>query len=828
MKMNKIIMIFIVFLFSIIFLFSCSGRKANDSQLIYKVDFVDADGETILSSQQINKGEKAKEPEIPSKEGYTFDGWYYNDEKWSFIGYVVTSNMTLKAKYNPKRFNLRIDTNDSINCEIFVNYERYYEEHYFNCDELITLNVRLEEGYTFDGWYEGDNNISQELSYIFHMPPKDVAYSAHITPNESTQYTVNHYVQNLENNDYTLVETEKLYGTTGTMPSNILKNYDGFTGTFDSWFIKGDGTSIFNCHYDRNIYSVTLKRNIDNLNSSSFYYCENDDENPWVVNGNSIFFDKEKYTGSHDSYNGVSSPTFKYVFNYDGIFKFDAFLSSENNGTEAYLLVCRNGSIRSDYTITNNGKKEKQSINVFEGDVIEFKLSEGSSRYSGQYFGQSEAIINNIFFENNALNGGGKYKYGKEIEISTTTNPGYTFEGWYKDNKLYTMETSFNYKVGLSNDEFEARVTPNKYEILIDNQASGVTISGITSGNKYDYNSKIVLTASNVPNGYTIKWTRSDGKICLGFDCYEFNVLSNNLSIKVEKIIESQYKRNDKKIYFGTYPQTLIDEKVNASLVAELNDLARSGIWLSYDYHLRDYSIANYMYYMDIDYDNNGTYDYRGVYFTQYRPYDYSPSGVISSNSIQDENGYEINTIYWFSFDLIEWDILAEQNSNALVISNLILDCPDYSTEYYTNSYELSNIRKWLNDSFYNVAFNDLQQTIIDKTLVDNSISSTGFEENNYVCNDTNDYMFLLSYKEVNTYFSTSRLRQAKGSNYAKCQGLSIYSSPASWQGNSYWWSRSPGEQFDSLHNIQPNGGNRYSRFSSTWIGVRPACYIRL
>ena len=39
--------------------------------------------------------------------------------------------------------------------------------------------------------------------------------------------------------------------------------------------------------------------------------------------------------------------------------------------------------------------------------------------------------------------------------------------------------------------------------------------------------------------------------------------------------------------------------------------------WTSYRYYLYS-NVADYMYYKDIDIDDNGTYDYRGVYFTNY------------------------------------------------------------------------------------------------------------------------------------------------------------------------------------------------------------------
>ena len=64
----------------------------------YTVTF-DSDGGTPVPSQEIASGGKVTRPDDPSKEGYTFEGWYYDNEIWSFIGYVVTEDITLTARW---------------------------------------------------------------------------------------------------------------------------------------------------------------------------------------------------------------------------------------------------------------------------------------------------------------------------------------------------------------------------------------------------------------------------------------------------------------------------------------------------------------------------------------------------------------------------------------------------------------------------------------------------------------------------------------------------------------------------------------------------------
>jgi uncharacterized repeat protein (TIGR02543 family) len=59
----------------------------------------DSNGGTSVPSQEVKRLDKVTKPEDPTKTGYTFDGWYVEDEKWVFSGYNVTEDMTLTAQW---------------------------------------------------------------------------------------------------------------------------------------------------------------------------------------------------------------------------------------------------------------------------------------------------------------------------------------------------------------------------------------------------------------------------------------------------------------------------------------------------------------------------------------------------------------------------------------------------------------------------------------------------------------------------------------------------------------------------------------------------------
>lgn len=242
-----------------------------------------------------------------------------------------------------------------------------------------------------------------------------------------------------------------------------------------------------------------------------------------------------------------------------------------------------------------------------------------------------------------------------------------------------------------------------------------------------------------------------------------------------------QYERSGNTIYFGMYPQKLeTDASKKASLEGKITAF-RGPAYATVDGWIKqiDYasnSTREAYYYRDIDLDEDGTNDYRAIHIYKYKNYNTSQSYDPSSTWYhQDATTYQEGNTYFFKYEKIKWDILEESDGKAYLYASLALDayyfekCTDNKAdEYmhggkkgYANNYELSSIRKWLNEDFYNLSFNDLQKQIINQTTVKNGSSSVTDADgtNDFVCSNTNDYVTLLSEKEAVTYFPTDASR---------------------------------------------------------------------
>ena len=72
------------------------ANGAAATKEIHTVTF-NSDGGSEVEPQQVVHGEKANKPTNPTKEGFVFKCWSYENEPWSFIGLPVVSDMTLVA-----------------------------------------------------------------------------------------------------------------------------------------------------------------------------------------------------------------------------------------------------------------------------------------------------------------------------------------------------------------------------------------------------------------------------------------------------------------------------------------------------------------------------------------------------------------------------------------------------------------------------------------------------------------------------------------------------------------------------------------------------------
>ncbi len=202
----------------------------------------------------------------------------------------------------------------------------------------------------------------------------------------------------------------------------------------------------------------------------------------------------------------------------------------------------------------------------------------------------------------------------------------------------------------------------------------------------------------------------------------------------------------------------------------------------------------------------------------------------------------------------IEWQILSKEDGKALVISKYALDTMPFDSSFADAAWETSQIRTWLNGDFIDEAFSSTEKSKISKVLNKND----GNEYHGTLgSNDTYDYVFCLSVKEVYTYFGENNVYWNSDkygykqrllctpTTYAVNRGAestvissSFYNSELKLYGYTEdalninvcnWWLRNPGSNFIQACYVDNNGGfgdSRCGASSMSYIAVRPAIYI--
>ena len=221
-----------------------------ETPIKYWVHFYDWDGFTWLHSMYTEYCGAGIPPEKPpTRTGYIFRGW---DKTFDVI---TVNDYKVIARYTPIKYTIKFNSNGGSNVsDITQNYES---------DLIIPTNV-TKTGYTFDNWYTDETLTT--LFNLTKMPLNGATLYAKWIPNPNTSYKIEYYQQNIDNDEYTLTETDNTkFGTTGNTITleGYINKFNGFTYTpqksIISGEITGDGLLVLKVYYTRKLCTITFK-----------------------------------------------------------------------------------------------------------------------------------------------------------------------------------------------------------------------------------------------------------------------------------------------------------------------------------------------------------------------------------------------------------------------------------------------------------------------------------------------------------------------------------------------------------------------------------------
>lgn len=185
----------------------------------------------------------------PTKTGYTFNSFYLENEFINKVDddYIVTKDISIYAKYDINQYKVSIII-DGIVSEIRnVDYNT----------RIIDLDAPKRDNYLFMGYFD-DVSLQIPTSESRRVMKDMSIYTKWMNISNIT-YKVNYYHQNLDNDEYTLINTVTKADYLGKTVYAEIIPYIGFTVEDENVFgdVLLDGTLTLSVYYKRNLHTVT-------------------------------------------------------------------------------------------------------------------------------------------------------------------------------------------------------------------------------------------------------------------------------------------------------------------------------------------------------------------------------------------------------------------------------------------------------------------------------------------------------------------------------------------------------------------------------------------
>lgn len=310
-------------------------------------------------------------------------------------------------------------------------------------------------GYTFDGWYDADGKPVTTVS-------ETATVTAHWKANSETKYTVIHWQENANDDEYSSMDIEKKTGATNSTTNAKAKSYSGFTAqAITQKTIAGDGSTIVNVYYKRNVYDVKFYtiRHSGGLFGHSYY--EEDTSLRITAKYGAVICDRwpnKPESAWNVSKNGNTWQAGIDVMPLNGATFYQRGQNSSHTMVASYYLETVSGGR---YELDHQDTVYGYDDSVTEEDrysITGFTLNESKSTkirkpYDGAKFYYNRNSYNIVFMNNGAKDSEVSRKYQQDISNANynPTRPAgvpanFMFAGWYDNEPCEGTAYNFSSK----------------------------------------------------------------------------------------------------------------------------------------------------------------------------------------------------------------------------------------------------------------------------------------------------------------------------------------------------------------------------------------------
>ncbi len=438
------------------------------------------------------------EPTAPTKTGNTFDGWYLDAGFASLYDFnsTISNSMTLYAKWSVNDYIVTYDTKGG--SALVADTIAY--------DSTLSLQTPTRDGYTFDGWYE-DDALTTPLSYT-NMPAMNMTvYAKWSVINYDINYNYNGGAADSEDiliESYS-VESELLHFVNAVREGYTFDGWyeaSDFSGSTVSWTQGQTGDITVYAKWTANDYTVTYDTKggpaltDDTVTFDTVLALQTPTRDGYTFGG---WYEDDSLTTSLSYTNMPAMDLTLYAkwdliiynitFNYNGGIEDenDPQFDTYNIDTEVFSY---GSAVREGYTF--DGWYETSD---FSGSVASW-----SSGQLGDLtlYAKWTALNYDLSFETNGGNSINSQVVSTDttLDLTAPVREGYTFDGWYIDQALTTMNAYTN--MPAMDLTLYAKWTINQYTITFVVNG-GTTLNPITA----DYMSAVTAPENPTKDGYT-------------------------------------------------------------------------------------------------------------------------------------------------------------------------------------------------------------------------------------------------------------------------------------------------------------------------------------
>ncbi len=454
--------------------------KANWQANSYTITF-DTVGGVGSESQSVTFDANTELP-TPTKNGYTFAGWYVGDKLYSNGDWKDATDLTLTAKWTAITYNITYDDTADVKANVVVTFNPNYSGStnttttLTNGQTLTYPTVPTRSGYAFVGWYT-DSSCTTKYNFSGTITENITLYAKWSSMTSS--YNTREYVDIA---NYNSSSNKKTFSASSSYSSS--KDYYYFTcytsGSYTIYAARTSGDFYIT------VYNATQGSTI--MSKYNLYGSSSSKSASFTANaGDVIYVSLYKYS-SYDSagagtfyVSGAGYPTSTATVNCNTV---EGYVYDSTSTIETTV------TFGSDYTLPTPIRTGYSFLGWYNGET---KVESGDWSIASDVTltAKWEAGKNTITLNANGgtvSNTSVPVTYGSAYTLPTPTRTGYTFDGWFSgstqyvsgtwngqtDITLVAQWTVKTYNLTLSNTERKDIV------VTFDNNYSGSTPTTVT------------------------------------------------------------------------------------------------------------------------------------------------------------------------------------------------------------------------------------------------------------------------------------------------------------------------------------------------------------